>query len=129
MKNISTELVVSIIILIISGTTFIWNWNDRRKKKPVVQNMYNTNKNCLNVTICNNVSFNLNIKKVYKRKFWFIKKRMSIGISDANNELHSDFLAKKKLGNVFLADEKRDYFKIYLEKNEDISGKTFIFKT
>jgi hypothetical protein len=128
MKDISTELIISIIILIITGTTFVWNWNDRRKKRPVIRSIIRQNNNYLNVHIFNNAPYSLKIKKTYMRKFWFIKKLMSIGISSVNNEHHSDNLAKQKLGNLFLSN-RDESFKIYLELKEDVSERTFIFNT
>jgi len=130
MFGISMELLISIFILIITGTTFLWNWIDRRKKKPFVPHMTLQGKNYFNVTMYNNASYNLIIYKAFKGRIWFFRKRMSIDIKDVNNESHSDMLAKQKLGNLDKSSGGNEkHFKMYLELNEDVSEKTFVFKT
>ena len=126
MLGITMELLISSIILIITGTTFLWNWIDRRKKKPTVLSMLlNQQKNYFTVTMYNNASYNLRIKKAYVGRIWIFRKQMSIGTLNVNNKSHSDSLSKQKLGNIF----NESYFKMYLELDEDVSEKTFIFKT
>src|SRR5690606_7258774 len=94
-------IIISSIVLVITSITFIWNWQSRRRTRPVVQYMTLQGKNYFNVTIYNNASYNLRIHKAYKGRIWFFRKLMSIGLSDVNNESHSEMFAMQKLGNIF----------------------------
>ena len=124
MTEYSIEFYISFAIFIIVAISFSWQWQDRRKKRPDVH-MTLHSKHYFNVTIFDNASYNLKVKKAYKGKFWFFRKRMSIGTTMVNNKEHSDSLAKQKLGNIF----NQGNFNMYLELDEDISEKTFYFKT
>lgn len=122
-------IIISSIVLVITSITFIWNWQSRRKIRPIVQSMTHQNKNYFNVTIYNNAPYLLKIKKVFKGRIWFFRKQMGFGLTDPNNEHHSDALAKQKKENLFLPDAHQRWFHVYCKLYEDVSEKTFVFKT
>lgn len=129
-ETIPIGLWISILILIFTAFIFLWNWQAKRKTKPVIRYMtYRGNKHYFNVTIYNNATHLLKIKKAFRRRFWW-NKRLSVGTTDVNNKSHSNVLAKEKRGNLDLSREgKEDTFKLYLDQDEIISKQTFVFKT
>ena len=128
-NNISVEIWISIVILIFTGFTLLWKWQDRNKSKPEIQNIYIKYENCFSVHVYNNSLYNIKIKKVFRCRFCFIKKRLSFGLTKPNNEAHSYTLSKQKYENVSVQANSGKTIYIYLGKNEPTSEQTFIFKT
>ena len=117
-------LVISIFVI-----SIIWRWQIRRLAKPVVEFMALQSKNYFVVSILNKAPYNLRVMRVYKGRYWFSRKKMSIGLRIPNNEEHSDQLAKRKLSNVFIGGSDTKNLMIYLERKEEVGEKTFYFKT
>ncbi len=101
------------------------------KNRPTILHMsYQYKRNLFNITIYNNASRLLRIKKAYKGKFWFFRKQMSVGMTMPNNKAHSDNFAKQKLNNLDLnSGGKEKNCKMYVKLDEDVSEKMFYFKT